>query len=452
MNRNAEYEQLMQSLDSLPIPEGGVNRALRRRRRNRFLLRPLAGIAAAFALFIFLVNVSATVAYACSCVPGLRELASAVTFSRSLSDAVENEYVQAMDLVESNGEIKVRVEYLIVDQKNVTVFFRCLSEKYPLLEVEPEVFAVEGEASPPCAVGLGGAVPTGELRSLSISYFEEDVPSSLHLHLKLLNSEFGGTKSEPAPGKTREDEPQTEPRYIAAFDFLLQFDPYFTAQGKHFEAKKRIVLEDQTLYITGIDVYPSYLSFSIQGDAANTAWLKSLSFYLVTDRGERFNPVSNGITATGTADTPEMITYRADSAFFYEAGEITLYVTGAEWLDKAKETVRIDLKNAEADDMPEGAALVSAEREDGRWIITVLREDRVSQVFMPDYYDAEGTHYLLRSWTTGASMLDGREAPEGYTYERYPLDDYPYDEVWFVPRYTHSWSADTPVAAVIPLN
>ena len=459
MNRNKEYETLMKELDAMPVPEGGVGRAMRRERRRRYLTRPLAGIAAAFALFVVLVNASTTVAYACSRIPGLRELAEAVTFSRSLGDAVENDYVQTVELEQTVNDITVKVEYLIVDQKTVTVFYRFLSERYPNLREEPLVFSSDGESPPPCSYGSNNwGTPNGELRSMFIDFVSDDVPPVLRLRLKLQNMDERIPLGPPT-ASVWDDSPEPERPYIAEFEFLLEFDPYFTAQGRHFASGRSFTVDGQILHLTNVDVYPSYLNLTVRGDGANTAWLKSLEFYLVTDKGERFDAVSNGITAVGDPDTPEMISFRADSTFFYDANAITLYVTGAEWLDKDVETIHVNLKNAAADFMPEGTELVSAERDGNHWVLTVLKESASAQTFMSDYYDAAGKAYELREWSSSSTLLGSTPfglteapAPEGYTYESFPLKNYPYGEVWLTPRYTSRWTAETPAVVAVPLK
>ena len=62
MNRNSEYEELLRELDDVRVPEDCVEKAMRRAKRSRYTLRTLSGIAAAFALFVILVNASTTVA------------------------------------------------------------------------------------------------------------------------------------------------------------------------------------------------------------------------------------------------------------------------------------------------------------------------------------------------------------------------------------------------------
>ena len=138
MNRMEELRKLEDQLEqSLPPLEETIARAeARLRRRNRRISRAVSSLCAVFALFVVLVNFCAPVAYACSKVPGLRELAEAVTFSRSLTDAVKNEYVQPISLEQSQHGITASVEYLIVDQKQVNVFFRLNGEGYETLDAE----------------------------------------------------------------------------------------------------------------------------------------------------------------------------------------------------------------------------------------------------------------------------------------------------------------------------
>ena len=71
---------------------------------------------------------------------------------------------------------------------------------------------------------------------------------------------------------------------------------------------------------------------------------------------------------------------------------------------------------------------------------------------MQDYYDAAGNRYEYHSWTSGVASDRGVAAPEGYSYKSFPLNDYPYDEVWLTPRYTGRWSADVPVEVSIALK
>lgn len=412
MNRMEEYRALMTELDQ-PVPdlESTYDRAEKRSRQRQLWYRPLAGLAACFAIFVLLVNFSAPVAYACSQVPVLRELAAAVTFSRSLSDAVENEYVQPISLAQTDNGVTVNVEYLIVDQKQVNVFFRVESGEHTDLSIYPQV-RMPDMTWANCSYHL--KYLETELQCLTIDFVDADVPGSLRLLMQAGD--------------------------VGSFDFLLEFDPEFTANGKIYPVNQTVVLDGQKITITSVEVYPTHLRVNIQDDPENTAWLRDLEFYVETDWGMRFE-TGSGITATGTTDSPAMNSFRADSTWFYEAAHLKVVITGAEWLRKDMERIYVNLKTGETGDLPNGIRLRSAIREGDDWIVEFsapCKEDGLMyQLFRSYYYDADCNRYESNYWSTG------RYYPENdLFFERHTLVGYPYDEAWVSPDASHVWVAE----------
>lgn len=127
MTRNEEYQALLQELETTPAAlDGAVERALRRRKRDRRLRLfgvPAGSLAACFAAFVLLVNLFPPFARACGSVPVLRELAQAVAWSPSLSAAVENDYVQPIGQSQTVNGVTATVEYVIVDRKQLNIFY-----------------------------------------------------------------------------------------------------------------------------------------------------------------------------------------------------------------------------------------------------------------------------------------------------------------------------------------
>lgn len=459
MNRNEEYTRLLAELDSpAPAVASALARAKARYARRRWIYRPAAGLASVFVLFVLLVNFCTPVALACSKVPVLRELAEAVTFSRSLTDAVDNAYVQQVALEQTDNGVTARVEYLIVDQKQVNVFFRLDSEIYNCMDAIPEIKKPDGSGLTGYSCGLNDRdVPNGQLRSVTIDFVDNDVPGSLRLALNIMD--HGGAQQTTEPYKPVEsledallaDHGDYTPDYIASFDFLLEFDPEFTAAGKTLVINQTVELDGQRIALTTAEIYPTHLRLNVADNPDNTSWLRRLNFRIETDRGT-FDTVKNGIIATGSPDSPMMVSYRADSPYFYEAKHLKVVITGAQWLRKDMETIRIDLAAGTAERMPDGTELADTVRRGGGWIIAVkaaaTEENAYYQVFRSDYYDAEGNEYAINSWNSTSSYGDFKES-EGYFYEIFPLKDYPFDEVWLSPSFSHEWTAPEPVTVII---
>lgn len=458
MNRKNEFDAMIEELNRCTTGlETTLDRAYKRKRKKttQMIVRPLAGLAACFAVFVLLVNFCVPVAYACSLVPGLRELAAAVTFSRSLTDAVENEYVQPMDLSQIDNDITAYVDYLIVDQKQVNVFYRLNSDKYESLEIYPEVLNTDGVRPASCSYSnTGFGADNGELRCLSIDFVDGNVPASLRVKLNVYTNSirYENVAPEQAVDDIYSDNPYEEPDYLAHFDFLLVFDPKFTATGKVFPVNQTVILEGQAITITDIEVYPTHLRVDIAESADNTAWLKDLDFYIETDWGMKFDPVSSGITATGSTDSPSMVSYRADSTYFYEANHLKLVITGAQWLRKDMETTYLNLVTGEHGELPEGAAFDSAMKQGSGWVVkfrAAWEEDEpLYQLFGHLFYDADGNEYEIHHWSSMYGDLD-EEGNITFFYDEFPLLHYTEDEVWLCPEFSHNWVAENPIVITV---
>lgn len=168
-----------------------------RRRRRRILGIPAGTLAACFAGFVLLVNLFPTFAYACGGVPMLRELAKAVAWSPSLSAAVENAYVQPIEQSKTVNGITATVHYVIVDQKQVNLFFTLEGEGYESLSAEMPAFSPEQV----CAVmGADFQKPPGTLLRFSLDYVDQDVPEGFTMTFDVTGERESEEEPTTAPG------------------------------------------------------------------------------------------------------------------------------------------------------------------------------------------------------------------------------------------------------------
>lgn len=448
MNRNQEYEALLQELEATPATlDGTAERALRRRRRERRLRIfgvPAGSLAACFVAFVLLVNLFPPFARACGNVPLLRALAQAVAWSPSLSAAVANDYVQPIGQSQTVNGITATIEYVIVDQKQVHIFFTLKGEEYETLSAEMPEFSPEQH----CAVlGADFHQKPGTLLHFTLDYLEGDVPEGFAMAFGVTGETGEEAEGGPAaPSRSILDEPEwEEPDILADFTFDLKFDPTYTAQGEIVPVDSTFRLDGQTLTVTTAEVYPTHVRVNIEGAEDNTAWLKGLDFYLENEDGERFDSISNGITASGDTDSPAMVSYRLESPYFADSAHLTLHITGATWLDKDKERVRADLANGTVEWLPEGVSVQAMQHRADGWVLTfdvTAPADIHKQVFASQYYDEAGTEYDQQATSV--------TAPEdGYFYRQMVLRDYPWDEVWLCPAYSRTTTAETPVTIPI---
>lgn len=449
MTRKEEYEKLLAQVSETPDALAGtLSRARAKSVRRRFL-RPAGSVAAVFVAFVLAVNFVTPVADACSRIPVLKDLAKAVTFSRSLTDAVDNEYVQPIELTQTKNGITVKIEYLIVDQKQVNVFYRIETDRKDDL-----ILMMHSVKNPKIhgwsVMDNSPDTPNGDLASFTLDFVEENVPDTLQLQLNAVRQE-------------NVDQP------LAEFDFTLEFDPYFTAQARSIQVNKDIQLGNHKLTVTSVDIYPTHLAVNVKGDAKNSAYLQELEYYILVNGRQRFEPVTNGITAVGSVDTEEMRSFRADSTWFYEADSLKLVITGAKWRKKEGCRIAIDVATGEVISyLPSTVEFKSVEirsdtagddkevknsKNGGRnyaisFTAPMVKAHTTYQLFSGKYYTPDGKADTMFHW--GISFEDvSRDQPGDLFVETWYLDGYPYDTVSLQPHFTEWTRLKTPAVVEI---
>ena len=138
-----------------------------------------------------------------------------------------------------------------------------------------------------------------------------------------------------------------------------------------------------------------------------------------------------------------MASYRLESPYFSGSRHLTLYLTGAEWLDKDMEWVRLDLASRTAEQLPEGVTFTGADHRADGWILTFEAEQRkesaAHQLFSMTFRDAEGNEYEMGRMSSTVG--------DGQTFEvALPLPDYHAGEVWLNPIYSRTTTQKPPIA------
>lgn len=461
MNRNDEFLKLRAELEDTPLKlDFTLERAKakldekRRTSKKRAIFAPLGSFAAVFAVFVLLVNVSPAFAYAAGRIPLIKELAKAVAASPSLSAAVENEYVQPIELEQTENGITAKIEYAIVDQKQVNLFFTLHSDEYSGLEADPEIADIYSASY--------GCFSDGDdkLTKLALDFLDSDVPDKLSLTLKVYqrSTEAEGPAAPVEDRDESENAEHSDPNYIAELSFTVSLDPYFTSKGEHISLNEAAEIEGQKLTLISAEIYPTHMRFVFDDDESNTAWLKSLSFYVENEKGERFEGISNGITAIGDYGSPMMKTYMLESAFFAESKHLTMYITGAKWLDKDKERILVDLQNETAENLPDGVRLEQAVRKSSDWWLTFSAPSPDNQggylIFGWSYFGLDGTEYCLDGISIDhGGYIDG-DTGEAVSltdrfYQEIRLRGYTDSKVYLCPTFSRSSEFDSPVTVKI---
>ncbi len=421
MDRKQEYDTLMQELrHTPPALDGTLDRALARRQARRRRLRPLRSLAAAAAVFVLLVNVSTPFAQACSNIPVLGWLAQAVCFSHSLSSAVEHDWGQKVDQTQRDSGYTLTLENLIVDQKQIHLFYTLAWEdpacEYAMVYVDSE------RLSPRPSVLSDSVNVPQDAGHIVLDYREEQVPDRLDLDLTV--------------------RPNGDGSPAARFRFQITLDPSLTAVGQILPVEQWVELDGQQICVDRLEIYPTHARLMLRDSPDNTARLVSLLCRLEDETGRQYER-EGGLSGFSDPDTGFLTELRLASPYFQQPERLTLRITGAVWQDPEEAEVTVDLAAGTAAGLPEEVQLTGVDEESDRTVLYFqypAPPALLPQRFSWTCRSPEGEWQV----TEGGS---GTDTDTGLETEDLHLIGYPWDQVTL----TLNWTRFTPLDVSLPL-
>ena len=421
MDRKQEYDALTQELrQTPPALDGTLDRALERRRTRRRRLWPLRSLAAAAAVFVLLVNVSPPFAQACAHIPVLSWLAQAVCFSHSLSSAVEHDWVQKVDQTQSDSCYTLTLEDLIVDQKQIHLFYT-LAWEDPSCEYAM-VYVDSGRLSPRPSVLSDSVNGPQDAGHIVLDYREEQVPDRLDLELTV--------------------HPNGDGPPAARFRFQVTLDPALTAAGQIRPVEQWVELDGQQIYVDRLEIYPTHARLLLEDHPDNTARLTSLLCHLEDETGQRYER-EGSFSSFSDPDNGFLTQLRLASPYFQQPERLTLRITGAAWQEPDKAEVTVDLASGTAAGLPEEIRLTRVDEEDGRTVLYFqypAPPALLPQRFSWSCRSPEGEWQV----TEGGSSTN---QDTGLETEDLHLIDYPWDQV----ALTLNWTRFSPLDVSLTL-
>lgn len=494
MNRNDEFTELMKELDG-GVPEVGesIKRGSRRKARKQFLYQPLMGLTAVFMLFVLSVNLCAPVAMAFSKVPLLKDLTKAVAISRSVKEAIENNYVQEIELSQTKDGVTAEIVSAVVDNGKLSVFYRFESDKYKDLTANCTVYDESGKNE------LGFTeyemtdwnTPNEEIRCVNTEHLMvnvtekiglESMPEKVKFHMVVWDREAYGKEytAKVAAGGARvyNQSEGAEKYHVAEFDFLLELTVENVPEAVTYEVNQALEIEGNKYTVTDVEVYPTYMRIAVKVDPENTLLLESIDFYVETEKGERFynSQGSPSMEMRLEENTPYIYYFDAESPYYSEAESLKMVVTGAAWTNPEKNRAWINLVTGETSNLPENITLKKIYERNGITYLkfdqqcvyrtTMQDEDGIPSVsvlslppFLRTYYDGDGNEHQLGVYgfvekdadmeLPGELVYDQNGEPTNILKREIRLSNYSYDEIYLENRYTDEWRAEEEVSVII---
>lgn len=330
-----EWNAMLERSARYPDALDGVQKRLKarvRRRRRRELGSALSMAAAVF-LFVVLVNASPAFAGAVMDIPVIGRLAELVKFDKSLSGAIENDYIQAVGLHARDGQSSLYLPYVIADEKNLILFYQLPDELAKAPRQGTDTFElhlerlVDGETGreldgysyESVLAGYEELSKTQGLLLQRLSFEDAPVPRHLLLSVSLAQAD----------------------QSLRHFQFELFLDAF--APAKVHEIHQTFTALGQRFTVERLLLYPTVTQVDIRLDGSNDALIKGFGLSILEDGREALSK-SSGITASYDDD---MMHLYLESNYFNPGQRRQLSIEGIQLIPKAEEYLTIDL-NAKA--------------------------------------------------------------------------------------------------------
>ncbi|WP_227019802.1 DUF4179 domain-containing protein [Sinanaerobacter chloroacetimidivorans] len=415
-NNREDWEEFLAESSQYPEGLSEVENRIGKRigkhtRKRRVFYSTLSAVAAVF-IFVILVNTSTAVAGSISEIPLIGKLAVFVKFDKSLSNAIENDYVQKVDLSAWDGQEQLLLPYVIADERNLVLFFQLPEElkleadewvQINLLEMRDGVSGerIAGFSCITSSLSAEGRNENNGFIQQSYHFSEGTLPEFVELSVNLEAEVPGDSPIGESMGAPSEMESKQSSKKIGTFTFQLHFGEF--AEPMVHELHKDYIIEGQSLTVEEMKVYPTGTEVSFTFPEENTAWIKGLELSVEKDR-EIFLKGNNGLSAT--SDDIHMSVF-IESDYFDPPGSRTLLIQAIRLLDKQEEYVTVDINHKTITPAIHGSMLTEVTKKQGTASLTFttrVSEDDNFGMFSPEYQDEEGNVYDLQEM--GFSNID----------------------------------------------
>ncbi|MBE4910392.1 DUF4179 domain-containing protein [Bacillus luteolus] len=395
-----QLQNLKQHYDDIPIPASIDERILkgihRAKKKKRFSSVKWGSLAAGLFIVILLtsIRVSPTFAGYISNIPGLEKIVELVRFDKGLMSAIENDFYQEINVSQEHQGINITIDGAIVDEQKMVLFYTLESNR-DIDSVFPDKIKLQdenGKDIEKIGFSYGGFqdLIKGQpvANTIDFHFEEQNFPESLILSVKL--SELDSTWEIP-----------------------------FTIDQSKYQGMKEVIPLNETVSIEGqkitfdkVTILPTRVAVQLKYDEANTKQIFAFEdLRLIDENGERWNGISNGISASHLSNNERIIYLQSN--YFKKPKELYLEFSSVRALDKDELEVVVDTATNELLKAPKDGMLSSVEKR-GHDLAFLLNSSHPSDenfhysLFSHDYRDQAGNEYSSNS-SFSSDSPDGKQ-------------------------------------------
>ncbi|MDF2543771.1 MAG: hypothetical protein K0S47_3489 [Herbinix sp.] len=356
-DRNDEYKISLEESEAYPEELNHIDLRLKKRIHRKIRKNFMSGIAsaaAAFLLFVLVVNTPTAMADAILNMPVLGTLAEYVCFDKGLQNAVMNEYATELDLIEQDQGYSLGIPYVIADSKRLVVIFKpsdnARNKEDDIIRIDitkiidtstGELY--EGYSSSTSYYTSSEDEEMKELNYTSIRSVDPPLPKDFQLYITMSRESFlqGNEVKESQTSNLFEPSPNTQLEQLGQFVFDLHLGNY--PEPRVTVLNQDIEVEGQTICINSVSEYPTGTEISVTFYDDNDSIINGLNIEAIDNKGEEWRNTGGAISSG--PDKDNQILYYLEGDYFGSSTLDKIKITGIRLIKKTEAEITLDLQN-----------------------------------------------------------------------------------------------------------
>ena len=247
-----EWEQASSSFD---FDETFVLKQIQRNKHKKVYFNILKTCFAVLSCIFVLTNTSHDYVKATKDIPILNKINELFSLNKNMLVAIENDYIQELNITKQQGDIQVNVDYMIVDEKSIYLFYQVTNNGNRL------------------------------------RYTPDEYQASIDLHKEGYSAGWSGDETDEYDIIQYELNYTEEEFNIDSFDFIIVYhgdkiripiaiDQNKIAKAKKYEVNQTFKIEGQKFIVTNVEIYPLKMEIHTNQAEDNDYLIENAKFEL----------------------------------------------------------------------------------------------------------------------------------------------------------------------------
>lgn len=339
-----QLNKMNEQLHQVPIPHEKLDDAIQtgaliakaqqetRRKNKKRMLLSLAFVAIISLAFVVSVRLSPAFANTMSSVPGLNKIVELIQWDQGIKKIVEMEYYEAIGVSKEKNQITITIDYVSIDEHEILISYN-IQAPFNLWDSWLDSVIVKND---------GVKIKPS---SLSYQYQEsETYKTDLIRYTFLEKQQFNSQNFEVEFHLNDEKETVISIPFTAKQAIL---------PAKQYDLHQQINIENQSVTIESVTIYPTKTEVIIDIDPANTMRiLQFVDLRVEDDQGNSWGSIRNGVVTS--EDEKGRLHYFLQSNYFEHPQQLFLKLNRVQALPKGQDYLEVDLQKQQVLKEPTG--------------------------------------------------------------------------------------------------